>query len=100
MNTDQFEYLTIEPASQPCAPNEVSVKGYKRCERGVMKGQMLSHFIDRFPSPEDAAEAYPEADPANEYTTPQPSFNHLPDDNDPPVGEAGQVKPNGEYRGN
>lgn len=100
MNTDKFEYMTIEPANPPCAPDEVAVKGYKRCERGVMQGQMLAHFIDTFPSAEAAAQAYPEADPANEYTTPQPSYNHLPDDNDPPVGAAGRTKPNGEYAGN
>ena len=94
---DQFEYLTIEPAKPPCSPGEVAVKGYKRCERGVMKGQMLAHFIGSYPDAESAKAAFPEqlgdAEAGPSYH--QNSYHHLPDDNDPPVGK--RMKPNGEY---
>lgn len=79
MKTDDFQFLTIEPAK---TGGGVSVKGYKRCTSGVMEGQLLAHFLDSFDNVVDAHEAYPDARIGNEYTTPQPTFDHLPDDSD------------------
>lgn len=89
MDTSQFQFLTIEPAKPPCVPGAVAVKGYKKQKSGVMKGQLLAHYIEGFDSWEQASEAYPEAKGSNEYTAPQPSYNHLPPDDDPPVGTPG-----------
>lgn len=90
MSNQSFSYYTIEAD----AYGDFSVKGHKKCTRGVMRGQMLAHFIESFPSYEAASEAYPQASGgAAGYSN---TFHHLPDDAEPGAGQ--RMGPDGLYR--
>jgi hypothetical protein len=52
----------------------------------VLAGQPMKVFIASFPTMEAAQKAHPEATPANQWTEPQVSLNHLPGEDDPVPG--------------
>lgn len=58
-------------------------------ESSVMAGQPRKTFLDFYPTVEDAQEEYPSASLSHPAAEPQPSYNHLPPDPDPPVGTPG-----------
>ena len=66
----------------------VDVVGFANAPRGsVLAGQTLRHFIDTYPDEAAARRAHPDV---TGYThpmlEPQPSFNHLPGEDDPVPG--------------
>jgi hypothetical protein len=57
------------------------VHGFKEADKNsVLEGQTLKCFVAVFDTLEDAQSAYPQAKMGSEWTDPQVSLNHLPDD--------------------
>ncbi len=49
-------------------------------ENSVLAGQAMKCFIDTFETREEAEAAFPDAQWSSEFTEPQPSYNHLPEE--------------------
>lgn len=63
----------------------VDVVGYREAEESsVLAGQVLTCFIDNFPTEEAARAAHPEVSDNwhSTWTAPQVSLNHLPSEDD------------------
>ncbi len=66
----------------------IDVVGFREMPRhSVIAGQIVTCFIDNFDTESEARSAHPDArDFTSQFTAPQVSLNHLPDENDPVPG--------------
>lgn len=77
-----FDYFTVRPDDRL----NFIVHGFTTHPTGVLAGQSCKVFLDSFDTREAALEIYPEANNGSNWTDPQVSLDHLPDENDPVPG--------------
>lgn len=78
-----FDYFTIRPDNKL----DFVVHGFGTYGRNsCLAGQSMKVFLDSFATREAALLVYPEANNGSEWSDPEVSFSHLPDENDPVAG--------------
>lgn len=76
---EKFDWYTIRPSKY----GGFDVHGFGTYPRSsVLAGQTRKVFLDAFETEEEALRKYPEATPGGDFTDPQVSLTHLPDDGD------------------
>lgn len=80
----QYDYLTLRHSKY----GGIDVLGWGTYpENSVLAGQAMKVFLDSFETEELARAAYPTAEGfSNQWTEPQVSLNHLPDEDTPVAG--------------
>lgn len=80
---EKFDWYTIRPSKH----GGFDVHGFGTYPRSsVLAGQTRKVFLDAFETEEEARRKYPEAAGGGDFTDPQVSLSHLPDEDDPVAG--------------